>query len=371
MELPAPVSNDFIFQKLSPYTDVVMFAHKHRKFKISKHRDLHIGNYTLAEVLGPGRIGDVRLAYGPNLDPVVINLVPRSSLDAHFVERLSLEIQVLNDLEHPHVMQLNSVFIDGDYFGIVMDHASKGDVHKYLSEHGRIEEDKAKRWFAQLVSAVDKMHTQCYAHRDIKPENLLIDAEDNILLTDFELCESFQRQGFPYVNSVCGTPTFCCPEAVLSAAEYNICKADIWSLGITLFVLVAGYHPFDDAAFPARTKAELAELYYHIQITPLRLPKFLSPDLADLLRCLLAKNPEERITLADVKRHCWLEEYQDLLLNPECTERSRRTSRRSSRFGSWSSTSSLQTLNDRMAECTKQVRGPIIWDPDAGFMIPY
>lgn len=371
MELPGQISNSLIFQKLSRYTEVVISVHKHKKFKISKHRELHAGGYSLGQVLGQSRNGEVRLAYTPDWEPVAIKLIPRLSIDANSIDRLENGLRALNELEHPHVMQINSVFIDENYLGLIMDYASKGDVHKFIFEHGKVEEDTARRWFAQLVSVVDELHTKSYAHRDIKPENLLIDAEGNILLTDFELCVSFERQGFPYVNSVCGTPTFCCPEAILSASGYDICKADIWSMGVTLFVMVAGYRPFDDNEFPARTKAEVANLYMHIMSTPLHLPGFLSPGLVELLKGLLAKDPQRRLSLADIKKHCWFEEYDSVWRSPEIVGYSQRRSRRTSRYGSLSSISSSQTLNDQMAECTKQIRGPIIWDPDAGFSAPY
>ncbi|CAN1811968.1 CBL-interacting serine/threonine-protein kinase 6 [Linum perenne] len=111
---------------------------------------------------------------------------------------------------------------------------------------GRLKEDVARVYFQQLISAIDFCHSRGVYHRDLKPENLLLDEEGNLKVTDFGLSafsEHLKQDGL--LHTTCGTPAYVAPE-VIKKKGYNGAKADLWSCGVILYVLLAGFLPFQD-----------------------------------------------------------------------------------------------------------------------------
>ena len=111
---------------------------------------------------------------------------------------------------------------------------------------GRLIEDLACRYLQQLISAVDFCHSRKVSHRDLKPENLLLDENGDLKISDFGLSampEQLHNDGL--LNTPCGTPAYVAPE-VIRKKGYDGTKADIWSCGVILFVLLAGLLPFHD-----------------------------------------------------------------------------------------------------------------------------
>ena len=116
---------------------------------------------------------------------------------------------------------------------------------------GKLGEDVERKYFRQLVNAVDFCHSRGVYHRDIKPENLLLDENENLKVSDFglsALAESRRKDGL--LHTICGTPAYVAPE-VIKRKGYDGEKADVWSCGVILYVLMAGYLPFEEADLPA------------------------------------------------------------------------------------------------------------------------
>jgi 5'-AMP-activated protein kinase catalytic alpha subunit len=144
---------------------------------------------------------------------------------------------------------------------------------------------------------VDYCHSRGVYHRDLKPENLLLDEDENLKVSDFglsALSESKRQDGL--LHTTCGTPAYVAPE-VISKTGYDGAKSDIWSCGVVLFVLVAGYLPFQGP--------NLMEMYRKIQHGDFRCPSWFSHKLKKLLYKILDPNPSTRISIQKIKQSTW------------------------------------------------------------------
>ncbi|CAM8902870.1 unnamed protein product [Rhodiola kirilowii] len=128
---------------------------------------------------------------------------------------------------------------------IVLDFVDGCELFDKIAKHGRLKEEEARRYFQQLIDAVDYCHSRGVYHRDLKPENLLLDSYGKLEVSDFGL-SAFSQQGDGLLHTACGTPNYVAPE-VLHDKGYNGTASDVWSCGVILFVLMAGYLPFDEA----------------------------------------------------------------------------------------------------------------------------
>ncbi|PPE02116.1 hypothetical protein GOBAR_DD00846 [Gossypium barbadense] len=162
---------------------------------------------------------------------------------------------------------------------------------------GKLKEDDARRYFQQLIAAVDYCHSRGVYHRDLKPENLLLDENGNLKVSDFGLSafiESSRQDGL--LHTTCGTPAYVAPE-VIHHKGYDGAKADIWSCGVILYALLAGFLPFQHS--------NLMELYRKISRGEFKCPHWFSPQVRKLLSWILEPNPIQRITVAKLMENCW------------------------------------------------------------------
>ncbi|KAF3543503.1 hypothetical protein DY000_02008999 [Brassica cretica] len=129
----------------------------------------------------------------------------------------------------------------------VLEFVTGGELFDKIASKGRLKEDGARNYFHQLINAVDYCHSRGVYHRDLKPENLLLDANWTLNVSDFGLSALPQQvQEDSLLHSTCGTPNYVAPE-VINSKGYDGAKADLWSCGVILFVLMAGYLPFEDS----------------------------------------------------------------------------------------------------------------------------
>ncbi|KAL2484934.1 CBL-interacting serine/threonine-protein kinase 11 [Abeliophyllum distichum] len=173
------------------------------------------------------------------------------------------------------------------------------------SPHRRFSEDLSRKYFQQLISAVDYCHSRGVFHRDLKPENLLLDENWELRITDFGLSAvSNQIQPDGLLHTLCGTPAYVAPE-ILAKKGYDGAKVDIWSCGIILYVLNAGYLPFNDP--------NLMVMYRKIYKGEFRCPKWTSPELKRFLTRILDPNPNTRITIHEILNDPWFKKgYKEI-----------------------------------------------------------
>ncbi|GJM92713.1 hypothetical protein PR202_ga09206 [Eleusine coracana subsp. coracana] len=212
-------------------------------------------------------------------------------------EQIKREISIMRLVKHPNVLQLFEVMASKSKIYFVLEYAKGGELFNKIAKGGKLSEDSARRYFHQLISAVDYCHSRGVYHRDLKPENLLLDDNENLKVSDFglsALAESKRQDGL--LHTTCGTPAYVAPE-VLSRKGYDGAKADVWSCGVILFVLVAGYLPFHDT--------NLIEMYRKISRAEFRCPRSFSTELKDLLYKILDPDPSTRISISRIKRSAW------------------------------------------------------------------
>ncbi|THU70120.1 hypothetical protein C4D60_Mb08t21700 [Musa balbisiana] len=178
----------------------------------------------------------------------------------------------------------------------VLEYVKGGELFNKVAK-GKLKEDVARRYFQQLINAVEFCHSRGVYHRDLKPENLLLDENGDLKISDFglsALAESKRQDGL--LHTTCGTPAYVAPE-VISRKGYDGAKADIWSCGVILFVLMAGYLPFHDS--------NLMEMYRKIAKADFKCPCWFPSDVRRLLSRILDPNPTTRISIAKIMENPW------------------------------------------------------------------
>ncbi|VDI22346.1 BR serine/threonine kinase [Mytilus galloprovincialis] len=205
------------------------------------------------------------------------------------------EIAIMKLIEHPHVLGLFDVYENKKYLYLVLEHVSGGELFDYLVKKGRLTPKEARRFFRQIISALDFCHSHNICHRDLKPENLLLDDKNNIRVADFGMA-SLQVEG-SMLETSCGSPHYACPE-VIRGEKYDGRRADVWSCGVILYALLVGALPFDDD--------NLRQLLEKVKKGVFHIPHFVPPDCQNLLRGMIEVDPEKRLTLEDIHRHPWV-----------------------------------------------------------------
>ncbi|XP_019459087.1 PREDICTED: CBL-interacting protein kinase 2-like [Lupinus angustifolius] len=254
--------------------------------------------YELGRLLGQGTFAKVyharNLLTGMN---VAIKVVDKEKiLKVGMIDQIKREISVMRLVKHPNVVELFEVMASKTKIYIVMEYAKGGELFNKVVK-GKLKEDAARKYFQQLISAVDYCHSRGAYHRDLKPENLLLDENDNLKVSDFGfsvLAESKCEDGLLYTT--CGTPSYVAPE-VIKRRGYDGTKADIWSCGVILYVLLAGYLPFRDA--------NLMQMYKKIGKGEFKFPRWFAPDVRRLLSKILDPNPKTRISMVKVMENSW------------------------------------------------------------------
>ncbi|WOL02084.1 CBL-interacting serine/threonine-protein kinase 12-like [Canna indica] len=264
----------------------------------SRGRPLLQGRYEVGRLLGHGTFAKVYHArHAGTGESVAIKVLDKEKiLQSGLVAHTKREIAILRRVRHPNIVHLHEVMATKTKIYFVMELVRGGELFARVAK-GRLPEPAARRYFQQLISAVAFCHARGVYHRDLKPENLLLDDRGDLKVSDFGLSAvSDQMRQDGLFHTFCGTPAYVGPE-VLARKGYDGAKADIWSCGVILFVLMAGYLPFHDH--------NLMIMYRKIQKGEFRCPRWFSSDLVRLLSRLLDTNPSTRITIAEIMENRW------------------------------------------------------------------
>ena len=255
-----------------------------------------IGHYYIGKTIGEGTFGKVKLGtHSLTGEKVAIKILEKERIkDAADVERVAREIHILQLIRHPDIIQLYEIIETPKLLYLIMEYASGGELFDYIVAHTRVEETVACRFFQQIVAGIEYIGKLGIVHRDLKPENLLLDHEKCIKIVDFGLGNTYKSG--EKLKTACGSPCYAAPE-MIAGKEYNGVEVDIWSCGIILFALVNGYLPFEDP--------NTSELYKKILSETPKCGEFVSEECQDLILRILAKNPEERYTIDDIRSHPW------------------------------------------------------------------
>ncbi|KAL8942210.1 MAG: hypothetical protein Q9216_001786 [Gyalolechia sp. 2 TL-2023] len=308
----------------------------------SSKKETNFGGYILGKTLGEGEFGKVKLGWRRDGSvQVAVKLIRREALGGNpsRLPKIYREINILRELSHPNIVRLHEMTETDKYIGIVLEYASGGELFDYILLHRYLKDNAARKLFAQLISGVGYLHKKGIVHRDLKLENLLLDRNKNIIITDFGFANTFnpkdqldeeieynlsnrdfvKRKGLEQMQAdgkrrgdlmqtSCGSPCYAAPELVVTDSLYTGRKVDVWSCGVILYAMLAGYLPFDDD--PANPEGDNINLLYkYIVSTPLTFPEYVTPHARDLLRRILVPDPRKRADLFEVARHSWLSDY--------------------------------------------------------------
>lgn len=265
-----------------------------------KVRTKNIGHYVLGKTLGEGTFGKVKL--GVHIftgEKVAVKILEKDKiLEVSDVERVAREIHILKMIRHPNIIQLYEIIETGKQLYLIMEYASGGELFEYIVDKGKVKEPEAARFFHQIINGVNYLHHLNIVHRDLKPENLLLDHNKTMKIVDFGLSNTYQPG--EKLKTACGSPCYAAPE-MIAGKKYHGSNVDIWSCGVILFALICGYLPFEDP--------NTAKLYKKILSGDFSIPRYVSSDARDLMKCILSTEPERRYKAEDIRQHPWFMQH--------------------------------------------------------------
>ncbi|CAA2964122.1 CBL-interacting serine threonine- kinase 11 [Olea europaea subsp. europaea] len=265
--------------------------------------------YELGKLLGCGAFAKVYHARDlRDGQSVAIKVINKKRLSINLMGNIKREISIMNRLNHLHIVKLYEVLATKTKIYFVMEFVKGGELFAKVAK-GRFSEDLSRIYFQQLISALSYCHSRGVYHRDLKLENLLLDENGDLKVTDFGLCAvTGQIHPDGLLHTLCGTPAYVAPE-ILAKKGYNGAKIDVWSSGVILFVITAGYLPFNDP--------NLMNMYRKIYKGEFRCPKWMSSDLIRFLSRVLDTNPMTRITINEIKSDPWFKKgYKEIKYSP-------------------------------------------------------
>ncbi|XVF34646.1 hypothetical protein REPUB_Repub18cG0076800 [Reevesia pubescens] len=260
-----------------------------------------LGKYEVGRTIGEGTFAKVKFAQNTDTgESVAMKVMAKSTILKHrMVDQIKREISIMKMARHPNIVRLHEVLASRTKVYIILEFVSGGELFDKIVHRGRLPENECRRYFQQLIDVVAHCHSKGVYHRDLKPENLLLDSYGNLKVSDFGL-SALPQQGAGLLHTTCGTPNYVAPE-VLGNQGYDGAAADVWSCGVILFVIMAGYLPFDEIDLPT--------LYKKISAAQFSCPFWFSSGAKSLIPKILDPNPKTRIQIEGIKQDPWFQKH--------------------------------------------------------------
>ena len=264
--------------------------------------------YDIKEKLGSGKFGLIKLGINKKTNKkVAIKIMSKSNMANDDLELVRTEIEILKICQHPNIIQLYDVFENINYFYIIMEYCSGGDLFSYLEKRNfRLPENQACKFMHKMCAAIYYIHQYGIAHRDLKPENVLMTSNDenaDLRILDFGLSKIIgpdEKCTEPY-----GTLSYVAPEVLLDIPYGK--EVDLWSLGVIAYLMLSGSLPFDDR----ESEEEIARKTVS-EDPPYKgsIWKKISDEAKDFIKKLLVKNPEKRMNVKEALQHEWFRKFE-------------------------------------------------------------
>ncbi|RGB43523.1 kinase-like domain-containing protein [Rhizophagus diaphanus] len=264
----------------------------------SPHAKFLLSDFNICRTLGTGSFGRVHLVQSKYNNRFYAMKVLKKSEVVRLkqVEHTNNEKHILEQVQHPFLVNLWGTFQDSANLYMVMDYVVGGELFSILRKNQRFPDHVAKFYAAEVVLAFEYLHERDIIYRDLKPENLLLDNNGHIKITDF----GFAKHVPDITWTLCGTPDYLAPEIIQSKGYGK--AVDWYSLGVLIFEMLAGYPPFYDD--------DHMRLYEKILAGRIKYPSYFDPTAKDLLKRLLTSDLSKRYGnlkdgSKDIKSHQW------------------------------------------------------------------
>ncbi|XP_052240653.1 hormonally up-regulated neu tumor-associated kinase homolog A-like isoform X2 [Dreissena polymorpha] len=259
-----------------------------------------VGDYALGRILGEGSFSKVRLGKRiSNGEKVAIKIIPKKTMMKQNEARCRFlrETKTLRLITHKNIVRLYEMMETSSNYYLVMS-LQQGECFKdYLRRRKCLSETEARPMVYQLGEAVSYLHAISVVHRDLKPENVIV-SDKTVTIIDFGL-SACARHG-DVMRTQCGSPAYAAPEVFVG--EPYTSSVDVWSLGVMMYLMLTGSHPFSHAHFKSYTQL------YAVILKGYTLPQWisLSKECSDLLSQMLQLEPAKRISASSLLEHSWL-----------------------------------------------------------------
>ena len=260
-----------------------------------------VGEYEMGKTIGSGAYSKVKLCtHVPTSKECVAKIVPKTN--QHVETEIRVEIGVLRKLKHPNIVQLIEILESPRYYYIILEAVMGGDLCDMIIQcKTGIPENEARSYFVQILKGLQACHASGVAHRDLKPENLLLTTGRVIKISDFGLSRLHDESigsAIPteLAHTLTGTLAYIAPEVL--KGTYDAFKADAWSLGCILYVMLTCRFPFGSV-----NDLDVADKIKTGTMVPL--PDSVSAESRDLVSKLICVNPNQRWTLEQAAAHPW------------------------------------------------------------------
>jgi len=252
-----------------------------------------VGQVKIVKKIGEGGMGSVYLGKHQTLDiPLAVKLLPKhiDLKDPEYSQRFFREARIAARMRHPNLVQVHDSGVEDGYYYLVMDYVDGPTCREEVEQQGRLDWQRAIEITMQVAEGLEYAADKGIIHRDVTPGNIILDSDGTARITDLGLAKETTSDvtGLTRSGASLGTPYYMSPEQINSARDVDF-RADIYSLGATLYHMVCGTVPYTGTTFEVMTKQVRQ---------PLPSPKIHVPELpdalCDVLRKMMAKAPANR-----------------------------------------------------------------------------
>ena len=291
--------------------------------KYNKYPNTDLNFYLYGRLIGQGAFGKVNIGLNILTGRVVaIKSFNKKNLNKNGdnMKKILYETNLMKKLNHPNITKILEMFEDDEYILIAMEYINGGNLFSFVKKRRKLSEKTARFLFRQIILGIKHIHSQKIVHRDIKLENILIDLNNNIKICDFGIGRILNSKN-QMLHDKCGTPMYMAPEILLSSKTkgYEGFPVDIWSAGISLYIMLSGTLPFnlknnESSSIDSSNNNNIELQYSIIKKEPKKIEK-ISDEARDLLKGLLNKNPHKRLTIDQILNHPWLKSDEKIIKN--------------------------------------------------------
>ncbi|KAI0655024.1 kinase-like domain-containing protein [Cubamyces menziesii] len=280
-------------------------------------RILTIDDFRPIRVLGEGGQGIVMLVHDTLTDKLfALKAIKKEMLHTKDFITAFVEQNVMQTFAgNPFFTGLKGSFEDDDHFYLITDYLPGGDLSSRIRKQGKLSANEARRYAAQIIVGMEELRRQRIIHRDIKPQNILLNAQDEAIISDFGLARTFGRTDTEeddedaaelsikkdHTQGGCGTFGYIPPE-MFESKDHSY-EADVWSFAVTLYEMLHGKLPFGYGNKGMPTNEAIS----HVVLAAVEVDDHVDRDASDLLQAMLAKDPSRRPTWEQIKEHPWFD----------------------------------------------------------------